>query len=98
VRTKNNVRDIYEDATIKIHKPDAAKVTPIKINLLSILSDKYPMGHCDKAPKEVMIIIKMETSKILKPFEVAYTAPYPKTTLCARPVKSAPTKPRGEIT
>ena len=65
MRIKNNVRDIYEDATIKIHKPDAAKVTPIKINLLSILSDKYPMGHCDKAPKEVLETNNTETSNKL---------------------------------
>ena len=44
-----------------------------------------------------MIIIKMDTSKTLNPLAVAYTAPYPNTALCARPVKRAPTKPKGEM-
>ena len=79
------------------HNPEAMKVTPIKIILRSILSDKYPTGHCDNAPNEVIISIKIETSKTLKPFAVAYTAPYPKTTLCAKPVNNAPTKPKGEM-
>ena len=75
------VKDIYEEITINILKPEATNVAPIKSILLSILSDISPIGHCDKAPKEVIIIIKIDTSKILRPLVVAYIAPQPKTAL-----------------
>tara|TARA_Y100000590_G_C15443160_1_gene909673 strand:+ start:553 stop:879 length:327 start_codon:yes stop_codon:yes gene_type:complete len=96
VKIKNKIRDMYEEIAINILKPAAMNVTPINIILLSILSEINPIGHCDNAPKEVTIIINIDTSKTLRPLAVAYTAPYPKTALCDIPVRKAPINPNGD--
>ena len=38
---------------------------------LGRLSDKKPIGHCDNAPKDEIITIKIDTSNTLRPFEDA---------------------------
>ena len=96
VKIKNNVSGIKLAKTKNKLKPEAIKETPIRITRLSILSDKYPIGHWDRAPADVMIIIYKEISNKLKLIDEAYIAPYPKTALWDKPVAKAPTKPKGE--
>ena len=57
---KNIVRDKYDEITINIHAPDANRVVPTNIIRRSIRSDKKPMGHCNTAPKIVIINIKID--------------------------------------
>ena len=64
-----------------IHNPEAIKVVPINMILRSILSDKYPIGHWESAPKELIMTINIEISNSPSSLEAAYTAPYPKTAL-----------------
>ena len=45
VKIKNNVSGIKFAKTKNKLKPEAIKETPIRIIRLSILSDKYPIGH-----------------------------------------------------
>ena len=63
------------------HNPEAIKVVPINMILRSILSDKYPIGHWESAPKELIMTINIEISNSPSSLEAAYTAPYPKTAL-----------------
>ena len=79
-------------------KAAAIKVTAIKMTRLSSLSEIKPIGHCNIAPNEITMTIKIDISKVVKPFDIAYTAPYPKSALWERPIKIAPIKPRGDIT
>ena len=76
--------------------PAAPNVIPISITLLSILSERYPIGHWTSAPNVDRIVINNDTWNKLKFIDVAYTAPYPNKALWVKPVANALTKPNGE--
>ena len=60
-----------EKITINIDRPEAIKVTLIRIIRRSMRSDRKPTGHWKIAPKVLTITMKIEISKVLSPFVIA---------------------------
>ena len=76
-------------------EPNRAVIT--NIILLSKRSDKYPIGHWNKAPEIVIRDKYKEISKIEKFINAPYTAPIVNIAGCRKPVHNILTVPKGEV-